>query len=70
LGTRAGPDGYKSERSLCSLALEGGDDLRAAFLKNRCTHDSQQPQGGKEYEGAHSCNHRIILLGSAQRNWT
>jgi hypothetical protein len=41
------------------LALEGSGDLRAAFLKNRGTHDHEQPQGGEKGEGAQRCNHRI-----------
>jgi hypothetical protein len=40
-------------------ALEGGGDLRPALLKNRRTHDHEQPQSGEEDEGAQSCNHRI-----------
>jgi hypothetical protein len=40
-------------------ALEGGGDLRAAFLKNCRTDDNQQPQSDEEDEGAQSCNHRI-----------
>src|SRR5436190_191780 len=40
-------------------ALEGGDDLRAALLKNCRTHDYEQPQSGQEDEGAQSCNHRV-----------
>src|SRR4051812_43486876 len=55
---RANPDG--NDRALPrGLALEGGGDLRAAFLKNRRTHDNQQPQGGEEDEGGQWCNHRI-----------
>jgi len=34
------------------LALEGGGDLRAAFLKNPGTYDHEQPQGGEERKGA------------------
>jgi hypothetical protein len=41
------------------FALEGGGDLRAAFLKNRGAHHDQQPKSGEEGEGAQSCNHRF-----------
>jgi len=48
------------------FALEGGGDLRAALLKNRCTDDHQEPKGGEEGEGAECCSHRVrVLLGSA-----
>jgi hypothetical protein len=42
---------------LAEIALEGGGDLRAAFLKNRGTQDHEQPQGGEEWKGAQSCDH-------------
>jgi len=42
-----------------ALALEGGGDLRAAFLKNASTDDHQQPKRGEKDEGAQGCNHRI-----------
>ena len=40
--------GNASSAQLAALALEGGGDLRAAFLKNRRTHDHQKPQSGEE----------------------
>jgi hypothetical protein len=57
-GARADPD-WQGADLHARLAPEGGDDLFAAFLKNRRTHDYQQPQGGEKGEGAESCNHRI-----------
>jgi hypothetical protein len=57
-GPRAGSQWYQLNRR-ARLAPEGGGDLGAAFLKNRRTHDHQQPQGGEKGEGAQSCNHRI-----------
>jgi hypothetical protein len=41
------------------LALEGSGDPRAAFLKNRGTHDHEQPQSGEKGERGQRCNHRI-----------
>jgi hypothetical protein len=40
------------------LAPEGSGDTRAAFPKNRSSHDNQKPQGGEKGEGAQRCNHR------------
>jgi hypothetical protein len=34
------------------FALEGGGDLRAAFLKNPRTQDQQKPQSGEKGQGA------------------
>ena len=45
------PRPAQRSRWLHRLALEGSGDLRAAFLKNRCTHDHEQPQGGEEGRG-------------------
>jgi hypothetical protein len=45
------------------FALEGGGDLVAAFLKNRRTHNHQEPKGRKKDQGAHCCRHRILLGG-------
>jgi len=45
------------------LALEGGGDLGAAFLKNCRTHDHQEPQRGKKDQGAQCCRHRVLLGG-------
>jgi hypothetical protein len=40
-------------------ALEGGDDFRAALLKNlRAKHD-EKPQGGQEGQGAQCCDHPL-----------
>jgi hypothetical protein len=55
---------------LAGFALEGSGDLRAAFLKNRRTHDDQEPQSGEEGEGTKSCSHRIILVSDASPFWT
>jgi hypothetical protein len=54
---------------MSSRALEGSGDPGAAFLKNRSTHDDDQPQGGKEGEGGKRCDHCIILLESAKPDW-
>jgi hypothetical protein len=55
---RTNPKRCCADRS-ARFAPEGSGDLRAAFLKNRRTHDYQQPQRGEKGEGAESCNHRI-----------
>jgi hypothetical protein len=61
LEARPGPEPHwrESNRRTILPALEGGGDLRPALLKNRRTHDHEQPQGGEEDEGAQCCNHRI-----------
>jgi hypothetical protein len=56
------PDAERSHRQLRTvqrLALEGSGNPRAASLKNCGTDDHDQPQSGKEGEGAKSCNHHI-----------
>jgi hypothetical protein len=47
------------------MPLEGGGDLRTAFLKDCRARDYQKPQCGEEDEGGQSCNHRILsFLGA------
>jgi hypothetical protein len=45
------PDRGLSDGRLHVNALEGGGNLAAAFLKNRCTQDHEEPQGGEKGQG-------------------